>query len=111
MNDGATGIVVLGAIVLICSIAMHTLQKKYWHAVLLSACVSAVLFQIVSFMNQGYLDPFFIIAVFVTFGIGAIGSIIIGFLFHLKRNKTVGDNTIAPSLNMRNSENDENKSI
>jgi len=111
MNDGATGIVVLGAIVLSCSIGIHALQKKYWHAVLLSACVSAVLFQIVSFMSQGYLDPLFIIAVFVTFGIGALGSTIIGFLFHLKRNKTVGGNTIAPPSNMRNSENDKNKSI
>lgn len=79
--------VIFGAITLICSIFAHTYQKRFWFAVLIAACSSVVLFQVASFLNSGYLDPFIMIAIITTFCISSISAVVIGLVFKFKRSK------------------------
>jgi hypothetical protein len=85
MNGAATGIVVLGAINIFCSVLSHMVQKKYWLAVAAATIFSVVLFQVVSFLQQGYIDPFVVIAIITTSLISAAGAIVIGLIFKVLR--------------------------
>ena len=76
---------VLGAIIVLCSVVAHMLQRRFWFAVAMAACSSALLFQIAAFVHLGHLDPFFMIALAVSLPIGAFGAILIGGLFRLGR--------------------------
>ena len=55
------------------------------------ATISTVItFQIVAFIQIGYLDPFFLIAVATTTVIAAVISALIGLPFHIYREKRAG---------------------
>ena len=110
MSEGATAMVVFGAIVIVCSVFAHLYQKRFWFAVLIAACSSVVLFQIAAYLNIGRLDPFFIIAVFATFGISSIGAAIIGLAFYLKRNKVSLGNVTGTSFFLRSEKGNGNNS-
>lgn len=81
MNEATTGIVIFGALALICSIAAHTLQRRFWLAVTLASIVITVLFQVLVFYQLGYLDPFMPIATVITLFISALCACMVGTIF------------------------------
>ena len=56
---------------LVVSVVAHLTVRRFVFAVLLSALVSAALFQVIVRIQLGYLDPFFVIA-FVTTSAAAV---------------------------------------
>jgi membrane protein DedA with SNARE-associated domain len=73
------------------AVCIHAGIKKYIFASVLSAIVSSVLFQIIGYFVLGYVDPFFIIALFT----GALASFLIALLTGIpfavirRRSKTI----------------------
>ncbi len=65
-------------IVLITSVVCHFQIRNFKKAVVVSAVVSAFLFQVLAYISLGYLDPFFIIAFVITGGIAGGCSAVIG---------------------------------
>lgn len=65
MNQPSVGIVVLIAISVVVAIVGHWRITRYVVACAVSAVVSAVLFEVAVFIQLGYLDPFFLIAIAV----------------------------------------------
>lgn len=59
--------------------AHHFLKNSLLLASFLSAVMAAILFQLIGYFVQGYLDPFAIIAFFVSFTVNFFISIAIGY--------------------------------
>jgi hypothetical protein len=78
MTEGDIGLLVLGGICLICSIVVHWFIGSFWVATLISVIAIVVLFQVVAYLQLGYLDAFSIIAVVTTSGVALVASAIIG---------------------------------
>ncbi len=87
MNEVTTGIVIFGALALVCSLVAHSLQRRFWLAVTLASITSTVLFQVFVFYQLGYLDPFIPIAIVITLFISALCACMVGAMFLLFRNK------------------------
>jgi len=87
MNDGTIGLVILVLICVLLATLMHWLIKTPKLASTLSAILAVVVFQIVAYIDLGYLDPFFLIAVVISAGIAFIISVLIGSLFKTNRDK------------------------
>ena len=89
MSEASVGIILLVSISIIVSCVAHYFIKKYLVALIISAIIATIVFQIAVYIQLGYLDPFFIIALFtgglIAFGISAI--IGIPFLVVRKRRK------------------------
>lgn len=87
MSEAAVGIIVLISISIVLSFVAHYFIKKYLLALIISAIIATISFQIAVYIHVGYLDPFFIIALFIG-GLIALGiSAIIGIPFMKFRNK------------------------
>jgi presenilin-like A22 family membrane protease len=87
MNEASVGIIVLVSISIIVSVVTHYFSKRYVFALIVSAILASILFQIAAFIHIGYLDPFFIIAFFIG-GLIAFGiSAIIGIPFKVARKR------------------------
>ncbi len=80
-------ILVFTIIALVISAIFHAIIKNYGKAIITSAIISAILFQVVIYIGLGYLDPFFIIALIVTGGIATLISAVVGLFFSKHRNK------------------------
>lgn len=82
-----TGILVLLLLCAICSLIVHASVPNYMIACLISAGLASVLFQFVNYIHMGFLDPFFVIALF-TGGAFAFGvSMVAGFPFLIFRRR------------------------
>lgn len=79
MDDSTLGIVALLSISIVISCVVHFFIKSYLIASIISAIIATVTFQIVNRLYVGYLDPFFVIALFtgglVAFGVSAVVGI------------------------------------
>jgi len=79
VDDSVVGILVFGTVTLLVSLVCHRLLRSFALATLVSGPVAALLFQILVYLQLGYLDPFFLIAFFVStliawvisFGVGS----------------------------------------
>ncbi len=87
MSEGEVGILVLCCISLACAVGAHSAVRHVLLACLLSALVADVVFQIAAYLHAGYLDPFFIIALFFAYLIAFGIALVVGVPFYLARKK------------------------
>jgi len=78
-------ILVFLVLAILSSTLSHYLLKTYVPAAVVSAFITAITFQIVSYLVDGYVDPLFIIAVVVTWLLSFGISLLIGIPFLLER--------------------------
>jgi len=76
MDQSTLAIIIHCVLSIVSALGFHTKIKKYLLASVLSAIVSAVIFQIIGYFVLGYLDPFVIIALIT----GAMVSFVIALL-------------------------------
>ena len=89
MTEANEGILIFSGIAIASAAVTHLLIKDYLKASLTATLIAVVLFQIAVYIDLGYLDAFFIIAM-ITTGIGAlIISLLIGIPFNIYRKKKV----------------------
>jgi membrane protein DedA with SNARE-associated domain len=65
----------------------HAKIKKYLFASVLSAIASSIVFQIIGYFILGYLDPFFLIALFTGALVSLVIALLTGVPFLIFRNK------------------------
>lgn len=86
ITESIFGFIVVVSIILM-SIVWHYFVKRFWTAVISSVITAVFVIQILSYLELGYLDSFFIITI-LTSGIYAfVVSSIIGLLFERNRKK------------------------
>ena len=85
MDQSITGMLYLGAIVLICSVIAHSLQKQFWVAVGLAALGSTALLLLVIIYRTGFLSSYLPIAVAITLVISTLCAMGVGAVFVLVR--------------------------
>jgi hypothetical protein len=73
------------ALVVATSLAAHALLRSYLVAAAVAASSAAVLFQLVGVIVQGYLDPFFLVALAITWVLAFGGALVLGLPFLLSR--------------------------
>jgi len=87
MDEGIQGIIILSIITIISGISWHSFVKNILFAVIGATITTAITFQIANYLYIGYLDPFFMIAMFTTGAIAFIASLIIGIPFAVIRKR------------------------
>lgn len=76
------------------SIFSHMRIKNFLLACILAALGTAIIFQVLGFIVMGYLDPFFIIALIITFAIALGIAALVGSIFYFKRRASNIDRKI-----------------
>jgi len=90
MDDSLLGIVTLVAISVSLAMIFHLRVNSYWLATFVSTFLSVVILQIIFYIELGYLEPFFLIAM-ATSGIAAfVVSALVGMLIKAFR-KNISD--------------------
>ncbi|MBI3815361.1 MAG: hypothetical protein HY279_12980 [Nitrospinae bacterium] len=90
MSESTQGIVVLIFTSVVVSFFVHALVRSFVAACFISAAIALVVFQFFAYLHIGYLDPFFVIALF-TGGVAAyIVALFVGLPFLLYRRKQNG---------------------
>jgi hypothetical protein len=87
MDESTLGMVVFVGITVATATICHVKIKNYWVATILATLVSVILFQIVAYIELGYLDPFFLIAIVTSSAAALIISILVGALVKNYRGK------------------------
>ena len=82
MSEATQGILILVVLVIASSFLSHRFISRLYVASAIASAVSAVAFQFVVYLDLGYLDKFFIIALQFSFLYGFIGSLVIGYFMH-----------------------------
>lgn len=90
MNESTLALVVFAVITIASAMISHVKIKSYWRATILATLVSVVLFQVIAYINLGYLDPFILIAIVITGVVALLISMLIGALVNTYRNKING---------------------
>jgi len=73
----------------------HAYIKNYFLASFVAACAMVAVTQIASFIELGYLGPFWLIASVTGFFMASIVALIVGLPFRVKRSiKSVGSDSI-----------------
>jgi len=88
MSEGTTGLLVFGALCLICPVITHSLLRHFAFATFISVVATVVLFQLAAYLHLGHLDAFWIIAVITSSGMSLIASLIVGALVRKMREKS-----------------------
>jgi presenilin-like A22 family membrane protease len=71
---------------LVVAVGCHTYIKKYFLASFVAACVMVVGAQIASYIQLGYLDPFWLIGSVTGFFMAGFVALIVGLPFRVKRS-------------------------
>ena len=87
MDDNLIGLVIFVTISVATAVVAHWRFKNYWPATFLSTLLSVVLFQVVVYIELGYLDPFFLIAIVTSGAAAFVISVLVGTLIKSYRNK------------------------
>ncbi len=87
MTDGSTGLVVLLLIAGATAFLWHHFVRAYVVAVLGATVSAVVLFQAAAFVQLGYLDPFFLIAMATSSVVAGVVSAAIGLPYRARRKK------------------------
>lgn len=85
MDEGATGFLILLALSTISAIGWFSAIKDFFAAAALSALTASVTFQVVAYVKEGYLDPFFLIGLVVGGLYAFIVSVVVGLFFIMVR--------------------------
>ena len=83
MNEATGGLIILSILSIVCSLVSHTLIRAMSLAIPLAAVFTAILFQVITYFQLGYLDPFFPITLVTTFAISFLIAIVIGVPFNI----------------------------
>lgn len=87
MNE-MQAIILIVSVTLLISAAFHYRIKKYFDASVLSALTCTVVYQALSYLEAGYLDPFFIIGLVTGTLLALAISLVVGIPFFIwRRNK------------------------
>ena len=87
MIDSAVGLLIIVSITVLSSVIWHYFLKVFKTALIGSTITTVLLIQIISYIELGYLDSFFIIAMFTTSVMALIVSSIVGLLFERYRKQ------------------------
>jgi len=87
MHPALTGVAVLTALAGVISACVHLKVKRYSRAIVFSTLVTCVVFQAVVYVQLGYVEPFFLIAMATTAVVIAFVSALVGLPFYLYRKK------------------------
>jgi len=87
MDDSLIGIVSLVVISVSFATVVHLRVNNYWSATFISALLSVVMLQVVFYIELGYLDPFFLIAIAISGIVALIISALVGILIKAFRKK------------------------
>jgi len=85
MDENTQGLLLLGVLATASAIGCHLYISRFFIATFTSTFITVALLQIFNFIYLGYVDPFFLVAIFTSGVIAAFISIIFGLLFVLKR--------------------------
>ena len=91
MSDGAVGLLVLVAISIGSAAAWHFKFREYAIAAGCAAATSVVVFQVVAYLQAGYLDPFFPIAVVTSSLLSFAIALIVGIPFWQRRRRALAE--------------------
>jgi membrane protein DedA with SNARE-associated domain len=80
-------VVIVVGVTIIISIIFHYLRPLYLQASLLSALTSTVVYQVLSYLEGGYLDPFFLIGLVTGTFLALAISLIVGIPFLVYRRR------------------------
>jgi hypothetical protein len=87
MNESTQGFLVLGTMSVLSAFGWHLIVKRFVLALIGATLTTVIFFQLANYIHLGYLDPFFIIAMF-TSGLWAfVISVIVGAPFFSFRKK------------------------
>ena len=64
----------------------HVLIRRYFFASFVASCVIVVGIQVASYIELGYVDPFWLISSVTGFFMASIIALIVGVPFRIKRN-------------------------
>jgi len=81
------GLLVFGMIAIVSSVAWHAILRDYWLAVVVATATAVVVFQVVAYVEVGYLDPFFLIAMATSGAIAAAVAVVTGLPFRCWRTR------------------------
>src|SRR5260221_13106775 len=81
------GLVVLCAMSLVIAVVCHVAIRRSLLSVVLSSVLSPLVFQGVLFAKEGYLDPFFAIALPMSAALAAAVSVVVGIPFWARRRQ------------------------
>jgi len=87
MNEGQLGLYIFSFICIASAMTSHWRIQSYWLATIVSTVVSAILFQVIAYIDLGYLDPFFIMAMITSSAAAFTISAFIGAFFTKHRHK------------------------
>ena len=87
MDEGQLGLYIFASICIVCAILLHWRIQSYWLATIVSTVVSVILFQVIAYIDLGYLDPFFIIAMVTSSAAAFAISVFVGAFFTKHRHK------------------------
>ena len=85
MSEATMGMVVLLVTAIACALLAHWRMQRFWLATVAAAVSAVLLFQVFAFAQLGYLDPFFLIALVVSFVPCLIIAALVGLAFAYSR--------------------------
>ncbi|MCP3890099.1 MAG: hypothetical protein GY702_14700 [Desulfobulbaceae bacterium] len=86
MDESTQGIIIFGLINVVSALLWHTFVRIFFLAVVGAAVTTTVTFLAAAYIQAGYLDPFFEIAIYVSGVISLAASVAIGVPFYIKRS-------------------------
>jgi len=101
MSAGTMGILILVAIAVVVSLICHAFLRRFWPATNLAATAAAMLFLVASYIELGYLDPFFPIAFVFGWVYAWFVAMIVGIPFHIARKPKPPGHCPKCSYNLR----------
>jgi hypothetical protein len=79
MSESAVGLSILAGLVLVSSVVSHRFIPNLFLASGFAAAAAAIAFQVVAYWHAGFLDPFFPIALAISFVCAFVSSLLIGY--------------------------------
>ena len=95
MSESIQGILIFLVLAITCSLISHYWIKRISIAILCSIFATVILFQLIVYFLNGYLDPFYIVAILTTSAITFFIALIIAIPFRLWRKGNVDTNDSA----------------
>lgn len=85
MSEGTVGLAVFLIIAIGSALAWHWCVTTYVRSVIGATLTTVIVFQLAAYLQIGYLDPFFLIAVITTSVMAAVVALLIGLPFRSRR--------------------------
>ena len=83
------GLFVLILLAVVSGVLWHYLVRNYALAVVGATVSTVVVFQVIAFLQLGYLDPFFLIAAVTSGGLALVVTLLVGLPVRARRRAVV----------------------